>query len=68
MMQKLNLQIGVTQNRNAAMPLGTSGINTTRQHIQMKYRNLFLAQGAQKLSAKVKCKVYFIIKIYTLKL
>ena len=41
MKQKCQLQIGVTQNENAATPLNISGINTTRQHFQMKYVTLF---------------------------
>ena len=32
MKQKCQLQIGVTQYKNAATPLSTSGINTTSQH------------------------------------
>ena len=39
--QKCQIQLGVTQNKNAATPLSTQGINTTRQHFQMKYKTLF---------------------------
>ena len=53
MKQKCQLQIDVTQYKNEAMSLSISGIKTTLQHFQMKY-NFVLAQGAQKLSAKVK--------------
>ena len=45
MKQKCHLQIGVTQHKNAAVPLSTSGINTTRQHFQMRYIALFQHKG-----------------------
>ena len=38
---KYHLQIGVTQHKNVATPLSTSGINTTRQHFQLRYITLF---------------------------
>ena len=38
---KFHLQIGVTQQKNVATPLSTSGINATRQRFQMKYITLF---------------------------
>ena len=41
MKQKCHIQIVVAQYKNAATPLSTSGINTTRQHFQMKYITLF---------------------------
>ena len=51
MKQKCQLQIGLTQNKNAVTPLSTSGINTT---LSNEVYDFVLAQGAQKLSAKVK--------------
>ena len=46
--------MGIAQYKNAATPLRTRGINTTHQNFQMRYIGIFvLAQGLQKLSAKV---------------
>ena len=45
MKEKYLLQIGVTQHKNAAMPLSTSGINTTLQHFQMRYITSFKLKG-----------------------
>ena len=43
--QKCHFQIGITQNKNAATPLSTLGINTTYQHFQMRYIALFQLKG-----------------------
>ena len=45
MKQNCQLQVCVTQNKNAATPLSTSGINTTHQQFQMKYITLFYLKG-----------------------
>ena len=50
MKQKCQLQIGVTQHENAATPLSTSGINTTRQHFQMRYITLFYLRWGSIIS------------------
>ena len=41
MEQKCHFRVGFTQHKNAATPLSTLDINTTRQYFQMKYMNLF---------------------------
>ena len=41
MKQKCQLQMGLMKYKNAAIPLSTSGINTTHQHFQMRYITLF---------------------------
>ena len=46
MKQKCHLQIGVTQHKNAARPLSTSGINTTHQHFQMGYMIYSSSRGS----------------------
>ena len=47
MKQKYQLQKGVTKYKNAATPLSTSGMNTTRQHFQMRHLTLFYLEVAQ---------------------
>ena len=39
--QKCQIQMGVVNYKNVATPLSTLGINTTRQHFQMRYMTLF---------------------------
>ena len=68
MKQKCQLQIGVTQYENAAMALSTSGINTTRQHFQMKYITLFQLKKLKSYQPKYKCKIYLTKEIYKFKL
>ena len=41
MKQKCQIQMGIVKCKNAATPLSISGINTTRQHFQMRYITLF---------------------------
>ena len=41
MKQKWQIQIGRAQLKNVATPLSILGINTTRQHFQMRYVTLF---------------------------
>ena len=48
--------MGIVKFKNVAMPLSTSGINTTHQHFQMSYITLFYLKGLKsyKLS-KFEC-------------
>ena len=56
MKQKHHLQIGVTQHKNAATLLSTSGINTTRQQFQMRYITLFQLKGLKSYQlSKFEC-------------
>ena len=47
MKQRCQLQMGIAQYKNAAMPLKTKGINTTHQHFQMRYMNLIYLKGLE---------------------
>ena len=49
--QKCQLQMGIVKYKNVSRPLSTLDINTTHLNFQMKY--ITLAEGTQKLSAKV---------------
>ena len=63
MKHKCQLQIGVAQYENAAMPLSTSGINTMHQQFQMKYIMLFKLKGLKSYQlSKFEC-ADFISKI-----
>ena len=58
--------MSIAQYKNVDTPLRTKGIDTTHQHFQMRYTyNFVLAQGAQKLSAKVEMKSLFCYENYT---
>ena len=55
MKQKCRLQMGIEQCKNSAMPLNTTGNITSYHTLALLYEacNFVLAQGTQKLSAKV---------------
>ena len=56
MKQKCQLLFGVTLHKNAAMPLSTSGINTTSQHFQMRCITLFYFLGLKSYQlSKLEC-------------
>ena len=56
MKQKCQLQMGIVKYKNAATPLSTSGINTTRQHFQMRYITLFQLKGLKSYQlSKFEC-------------
>ena len=56
MKQKYQIQIGVAQCKITAMPLSTRGINTTRQHFQMRYITLFYLKWLKSYQlSKFKC-------------
>ena len=41
MKQKFQIQMGIAQYKNAAIPLAIKDIDTTQQHFQMRYVTLF---------------------------
>ena len=43
MKQNCQIQMGIVQRKNVAIPLDFLGINTTHQHFQMRYVTCFLA-------------------------
>ena len=54
--QKCQIQIDVIQCKSTAMPLSTRGINTTRQHFQMRYITWFYLKWLKSYQlSKFKC-------------
>ena len=64
MKQKCQLQVGVSQNKNVAPPLRTSGINTTRQHFQMRYITWFYLKWLKSYSyPSLNVQIYLVKQI-----
>ena len=58
MKQKRQIQMGVEQYKNAAIPLRTRGIDTTLQNFQMRYITLIYLKGLKSYKPpKFKCVV-----------